>query len=71
MIEKAKTPAETLRRAARWVERNAEGLVAGDGLYVVEGGLDLDVTIRLGSAEITTVTVAGSVEYIVDEGEVS
>lgn len=58
---KRRTPADVLRAAARWVEENADELVAGDGVYVAEDGLDLDVTIHLQSASLTTVTVDGHV----------
>ena len=56
-----------LRGAAKWVIDNAEELVAGDGLYVAEDGLDLDVTIHLRSDIFTTVTVDGHTNYIVLE----
>ena len=65
MSLKPKTPAEMLRRAARWVIENADELVAGDGVYVIEDGLDLYVTIHLQSCNFTTVTVDGHTNYIV------
>jgi len=64
---KRRTPADVLRAAARWVEEDADELVAGDGVYVAEDGLDLDVTIHLQSASLTTVTVDGHTNYIVLE----
>jgi len=67
---KRRTPADVLRAAARWVEENADELVAGDGVYVTEDGLDLDVTIHLQSAAFTTVTVDGHTNYIVLERKV-
>ena len=65
MSLKPKTPAEMLRRAARWVIENADELVAGDGVYVIEDWLDLYVTIHLQSCNFTTVTVDGHTNYIV------
>ena len=65
-----RTPADVLRAAARWVGENADELVAGDGVYVTEDGLDLDVTIHLQSAAFTTVTVDGHTNYIVLERKV-
>lgn len=70
MTTKGKTPAEALRAAARWVEENANELVAGDGVYVAKDGLDLDVTIHLQSGSFTTVTVDGHTNYIVLERKV-
>lgn len=67
---KRRTPADVLRAAARWVEENADELVAGDGVYVTEDGLDLDVTIHLQSVALTTVTVDGHTNYIVLERKV-
>ena len=65
-----KTPAEMLRRAATWVVENADELVASDGVYVTEDGLDLDVTIHLQSCNFATVTVDGRTDYIVLERKV-
>lgn len=70
MTTNCKTPAEALRAAARWVEENANELVAGDGVYVARDGLDLDVTIHLQSEAFTTVTVDGHTNYIVLERKV-
>lgn len=64
---KRRTPADALRAAARWLEENAAELVAGDGVYVTEDGLNLDVTIHLQSESFTTVTVDGITNYIVLE----
>lgn len=64
---KRRTPADALRAAARWVKENADELVASDGVYIAKDGLDLDVTIHLRSASITTVTVDGHTNYIVLE----
>ena len=64
---KRRTPADALRAAARWLDENASELVAGDGVYVTEDGLNLDVTIHLQSESFTTVTVDGITNYIVLE----
>lgn len=65
-----KTPAEMLRCAATWVVENADEIVASDGVYVTEDGLDLDVIIHLRSCNFTTVTVDGRTNYIVLERKV-
>lgn len=70
VIKMPKTPAEMLRRAATWVVENADELVASDGVYVIEDGRDLDVTIHLQSCNFTTVTVDGRTDYIVLERKV-
>ena len=66
-ITKPKTPAGMLRTAAKWVERNADELTAGDGVIVAKDGFRLDVTIHLESDAFTTVTVDGHTNYIVLE----
>ena len=67
ITKKRRTPADALRAAARWLDENASELVAGDGVYVTEDGLNLDVTIHLQRESFTTVTVDGITNYIVLE----
>lgn len=65
VTERAKSPAEILRNTAKWLEDNADELVAGDGVYVTANGVHLDVTIHIRSDEFTTVSVDGHTNYIV------
>lgn len=60
ITETAATPSQQLREMAAWVAAHADELMP-HGVAVVEGGIDLDVTMHLRSPSeyAPTVTVSG------------
>ena len=63
------TPAQQLREMAAWVAAHADELVPHGGVAVVDGGIDLDITMHLRSPReyVPTVTVSGRTEVFAAE----
>lgn len=63
------TPSQHLREMAAWVAAHADELVPHGDVAVVDGGIDLDVTMHLRSPRecAPTVTVSGRTEVFASE----